>query len=313
MQFNGPMGATDDLDTARDLEAIVGHPQERWAALIGRVGDEDLELFSQVQDEWLAYLWTLDAYRKAEVVPRGMGNPETQPGDRLAAEYRKKGNYYADLLTALLSNRTAQRLAPRTKVKGFSQNHQIDVAWPDRNAKPLIDPLICLETKVTGAPAYGKTKARGAMSDWSNRRKELKFAATDLKLFRRGLTTKIDGWDSWRKDQLPYCFFIWGARMSQRDKVAKMVSEVQALTKTYLDGAGVFAWKENEEGTAYEAVDVTERDLSDRVTTVDAILREIGSHVEKLAPKGKIPAPVVPEEQAVDTAELADDTKSASD
>ena len=37
------------------------------------------------------------------------------------------------------------------------------------------------------------------MSDLSNRRKELKFAATDLKLYRRQQETSIDHWGVWRE------------------------------------------------------------------------------------------------------------------
>lgn len=65
--------------------------------------------------------------------------------------------------------------------------------------KPLVDPLICCEAKLTGAPAYPGNDGRGAMQDWSNRRKELKFQATDLKLYRQADNTKIDNWDLWHR------------------------------------------------------------------------------------------------------------------
>ncbi|MDP9480403.1 MAG: hypothetical protein M3R38_32870 [Actinomycetota bacterium] len=41
------------------------------------------------------------------------------------------------------------------------------------------------------------------MADFSNRRKELKFAATDLKLYRRQRSTRIQHWDTWRQRQPP--------------------------------------------------------------------------------------------------------------
>jgi hypothetical protein len=242
-----------------------------------------------------------------------MGNTEVKAGPRLAAVYRNKGNWYAELITLLLGNQTSQLLAPRTKVRGFSQLHQIDVAWPDRTVRPLIDPRVCLETKVTGAPPYGETSSRGAMSDWSNRRKELKFAATDLKLARRGMETKIDHWDEWRLDQDPLCYFIWGARLNARDKIDKMVREVQALTKTYLDGAGVFAWRETADGSGYETVPIGINDPSDRVSTVDDVLRRIANRIRKLAPSGKPPDPIAPVAAPVDVTELADDVKSPDD
>ena len=169
-----------------------------------------------------------------------MGNPDITPQKRLEGVYRNKGNWYSDLIALLLGNRTSQKIAPRSRVIGFSQLHQIDVAWPDRSSKPIQDPLICLETKVTGAPSYGSTKERKAMADWTNRRKELKFAATDLKLNRRQSETNIDHWDVWRLQEKPKCYFLWGARLTSTDDISKMVKEVQALVNTYLDGAGIF-------------------------------------------------------------------------
>ena len=73
------------------------------------------------------------------------------------------------------------------------------------------------------------------MSDWSNRRKELKFAATDLKLARRKQETAIQHWDVWRQDAPPKCFFLWAARLdhSKRDTVEKMADEAQSVVNTY--------------------------------------------------------------------------------
>ncbi len=307
------MAATDNASDVEALEALVGHPAVKWRTLTDRIQDDVVTRFEDVQESWLDVVWTLDSYRRHEVVPRGMGKHDVKPGPRLAAVYRNKGNWYAELMTLLLGNQTSQKLAPRTKVRGFSQLHQIDVAWPDRNVKPLADPRVCLETKVTGAPAYGDTSARGAMSDWSNRRKELKFAATDLKLARRGMETQIDHWDEWRLDQDPLCYFVWGARLNSRDKIDRMVREVQALTKTYLDGAGVFAWRENADSTGYEPVPIDDRDPSDRVSTVDDVLRRIASRIKKLAPTGKPPEPIAPADTPIDVAQLTDDAKLPND
>lgn len=301
------MAATGEAAAARQLAKSVGHPHEKWEALVARVQDEAVTEFTGVQDDWLDLIWTLDAYRVQGVVPPGMGNPDAQPGPRLAAVYRNKGNWYAEILALLLGNRTTQPIAPRSRVEGFSQLHQIDVAWPDRESKPIRNPLVCLETKVTGAPAYGQTKARGAMSDWSNRRKELKFAATDLKLWRRASSTVIDHWDEWRMNEEPACYFVWGARMTPNDRIEKMVREVQALTKTYLDGAGVFAWREND--GQYEAVSVVTSDQSDRVSTVDDMLHRMASRIAKLAPKGTPPPIEAPDRLPVNPRKLVADRK----
>lgn len=233
-----------------------------------------------------------------------MENQRAQAGRRLAAIYRSKGNWYAALHALLLGNRTSQRLAPRSRVEGFSQLHQIDVAWPDRDTKPIRNPLVCLETKVTGAPAYGDTPARGATSDWSNRRKELKFAATDLKLWRRVSDTVIDHWDEWRLGDEPACYFLWGGRLTERDRIDKMAREVQALTKTYLDGAGIFGWQVDENGTSYRAVSVVTSDQSDRVSSVDDMLRRIASRIARSAPDGTPPPAEDPTSSPVDVSDL---------
>lgn len=209
-------------ERASAVEATVGHPQKRWEALQARVQNESVRKFSHVVDDFLALMWCMDCYRIQQAPPVGMGK-KTKPWDaRLEGVYRGKGNWFATLLSLLLDNRTREKLRSRGRIKGFSQNHQIDLAWPDRE----VAPIICAESKVTGAPAFGGTPARGAMADWSNRRKELKFAATDLKLDRREQSEDIGHWDVWRRGALPKCFILWAARLSPGDKIEAMVKEV---------------------------------------------------------------------------------------
>lgn len=169
------------------LEARLGHPGDLWDALKANVQAHSVKRFAEVQDDWLRLMWCLHGYRISGVSPRQMGRATLSEERRLGGVYREKGNWFATLLSVLLQNQTTQAIRPRTRVNGFSQVHQVDLAWPMREE----DPLICAESKVTGAPAYGSTPARGALNDFTNRRKELKFAATDLKLFRRQQDTHI--------------------------------------------------------------------------------------------------------------------------
>ncbi|MGH3692178.1 MAG: hypothetical protein ACRDT7_18730, partial [Microbacterium sp.] len=182
---------------------------------------------------------------------------------------------------------------------GFSQLHQIDVAWPVRRE----DALICAETKVTGGPAYGKRPARGAMSDWTNRRKELKFAATDLKLFRRQQETAIEHWDVWRQAAPPKTYFLWAARLRPGDSIEKMANEAQALINTYLDGAGLFAWQ-----AADGAYDAAPLPAAARVTDLDDVIYRIATEIRQIAEQaGGTPDPVIPEQQAVEPEQLEPD------
>jgi hypothetical protein len=288
---------------ASALDAAAGHPGSKWDAIKQRVQDEHVRAFSDVEREWLDLMWTLDQYRVAGVPPPGMLTHTKDPAKRLAAIYRGKGNWFATLLSLLLQNQTSQRLAPRVRVQGFSQTHQIDVAWPDRE----VDPLFCLETKVTGAPGTSSDPARGAMADWTNRRKELKFAATDLKLFRRQHLTAINHWDVWRSSVYPKTYFLWAARLRPNDSIAKMVSEAQVLVKTYLEGAGLIAWREVD-----DHYDVVPLPPSDRVSTVDDVLYRIATEIGEIAPPGQEPPPPeVPTRRAVDTGEVEPDAETS--
>ncbi len=308
-----------DENDALQLERTVGHPGQRWDALLAHVTDNGVRQFADVQDEWLALMWCLDAYRRSNLIPRGMGSSKNQ-GERLAAVYRGKGNWFAQLLAALLENHTSQRVAPLTRVQGFSQLHQVDLAWPDRDE----DPLICVETKVTGAPAYSQYPERGAIADFTNRRKELKFAATDLKLFRRDRETVIEHWDDWRESSPPKTYFLWAARLRRghlrvykskpartvnADDIALLAREADALVKTYLDGAGLFAWRVNDSDTAYEPVPLA---ATERVTQLDDVLHKIASQIKRFArDHNGPPAPVLPRVRAVRTDELPSDEQTS--
>jgi hypothetical protein len=304
--------------SAIDLEREVGHPEERWRALIESIPARAVSRFADVEHDWLDLMWCLDAYRIEGVCPRGVGRREVSEARRLDAFYRGKGNWFATLLAALLEEQTGhdERLAPRSQVEGFSQYHQIDIAWPLRT----VSVHICIETKVTGAPGYGSTGPRGAMSDFSNRRKELKFAATDLKLFHRQQETKIEHWGVWRRDAIPLTFFLWAARLREpaprltgqqrwaEDRIEMLVREAAVLVDTYLDGAGIYAWKLNRDRTGYESVPLP---LRARASSLDDVLYRIASEISlrKRQAGGKTPPPEIPAQRAVQAELLAEDVE----
>ena len=283
-------------ESAQDVEQRVGHPRDKWEALKERVQDQAIKRFDSVEQDWLALMWTLDAYRIAQVPPSDL-----RP-DEFDGLYRGKGNWFAELLALLLHNRTYLNIKARARVQGFSQKHQIDIAWPPRGK----DPLVCCETKVMGAPAFGNTKARKAMADFTNRRKELKFAATDLKLYRRNETSRIQHWDVWRQNQTPKNFFLWGARIEPpKERIETLVREARILIDTYLDGAGLFAWRPSRSGDGYIVVPLPP---GERVTALDDVLHRIESEINaRVDENGNPPAPVEPEQPAVDPDQLPED------
>lgn len=295
----------ETLRRIEQVEARVGHPGLLWEELQRTIQDNAISRFRDVQDGWLRLMWALDAYRINGVPPRGMGKQHHTAAKRLEAVYKTKGNWFATLLALILQNQTSQWIRPRTKVQGFSQLHQIDLAFPAR----IEDPLVCVETKVTGAPPYGTTPSRGAMSDFSNRRKELKFAATDLKLYRRQQETQIEHWGVWREKQPPKTYFLWAARLRTTGKspeeIGRLIAEAQALVNTYLDGAGIFAWRVNAAEDGYESIALP---ASAQVTDLDDVLYRIASEIRQLiGPSGEPPKPEKPKVQAVNVDELAPD------
>jgi hypothetical protein len=278
------------FDRAEEVEDRWGHPEKIWAGLIDDVQVKAIRDFSVITDDWLRFIWCLDQYRIADAPPIRMGDPARPFNQRIEGIYRGKGNRFAMLLALLLENRTDERIRSRSKIKGFSQTHQIDLAWP---VGPGV-PVVCAESKLSGGPAYGNYKARGAMDDWTNRRKELKFSATDLKLSRRAQTQQIGHWDVWRRSALPKTFFLWGARLSPRDNPARMVKEVEAIVATYLDGAGIVAWQENSEEDGYELVTLPDVPT---VETIDVAMWRIETEIKETIASGSsnnAPHPVTP-------------------
>ena len=265
-----------------ELEQRVGNPVLLWDELKDRVQTTARKHFGDVQDDWLKLMWALDSFRVAGIVPPGTS------AKTLGALNNQKGNWFASMLALLLQNRTNQVIGSRANVVGFSQNHQVDLAWPHRKH----DPLICVETKVTGGPKYADKPERGPTADWTNRRKELKFAATDLKLYRREQETNIGHWDVWRQTASPKAYFLWGARLRSGDSIQPLLNELQVLTNTYLDGAGLFAWRQNAAADGYEPVALPP---AARVTTLDDVLYRIETEMKGLlGSSGKPPDPRPP-------------------
>jgi hypothetical protein len=283
-----------------------GHPGELLELLQGAIQQQGIEDFSEIGGDWLRLMWSIDAYRAARIPPHGMGDETLEPQARLDAVYRTKGNWFSTVLALLLQNRTSQVIQPRVKVEGFSQLHQVDLAWPSRR----VDPLVCAEAKISGAPPVGSTPARSALGDFSNRRKELKFAATDLKLYRRQQNTSIDHWDVWRRAAPPLTFSLWGARLRvegpRPDDFRKLIEEVRLLTTSYLDGAGIVAWRPNNALTGYEFVPLP-RDARD--LAIDDVLYRIETEIgNQLQATGRPPAPIQPPTRIVPPRLLPDDS-----
>jgi hypothetical protein len=288
------VAATADPKAQARLEERVGHPEVKFEALKAKIQERVVEWFRLIEPDFLDLIWTLDQYRVRQVVPRNMGNARFAPERRLEGIYRGKGNYFSTVMALILGNKTTSQLAARRDIQGFSQTHQIDIAWPARDTVPLVDPYICAEAKLTGAPPIEGNKGRGAMDDWSNRRKELKFQATDLKLYRHmAAGSTIEHWDLWRRNALPSVYSLWAARLSPADNVNKMIREARTLTETYCDGVGIYAFQEGENASGYEPAPLS-RDVSERVTSLDSVLEMIAAQIRQTMKinKNRVPPPL---------------------
>lgn len=276
------------------LDERAGSPAVLWQHLKAKVQHEDVRSFSRIAQEFLSVLWSLDLYKSEGVNPPQMARD-------LSGSYRMKGNWFAELVGLLLENQTQSPLAPRSNVQGFSQMHQIDIAWP--GGRPA--PLVCVETKVMGGPPVRGTRARPATADWTNRRKELKFQATDLKLFRRQQETRIDHWDNWRHVAPPSVYFVWCARLDGRaDDLSRMVRELRALTETYLDGAALIPYRERRDREGYELVPLA---WADRVADVDDLIHRVANQINDKTRSGELDRDSRPPSRKIDLSDLEPD------
>lgn len=295
------------------IEALVGNPSDKQQLLRDRIQNESVRAFRDIESDFLDILWTIDTYRVEQVTPRAPVGTRLKKGSEGGEGiYRGKGNFFSEIITLILSNKTSSPLASRSDVQGFSQLHQIDIAWPARPGKALQDPLICCEVKLTGAPGFGTTPDRKGRADWSNRRKELKFQATDLKLYRQQASTRIQHWDQWRKKAPPLVYTLWAARLSTPDEFGKMIQDAQALTATYLDGVGIYGFQRNVSGTGYVAASVS-RGVSERVTSLDNVLDLIAAEIAEVMEShdNRVPDPVIPSSFAAEAAKFVDSDDDA--
>ncbi|WP_083421345.1 hypothetical protein [Jiangella alkaliphila] len=84
-----------------------------------------------------------------------------------------------------------------------------------------------------------------------------------------------------------------------------MLTEVRALTETYLDGAGILAYRPNSTNDGYEHVQIP---WPDRIVELDDVVHGIASEINGLErPHGRPPEPQIPTRRAVDVTDLDPD------
>jgi len=229
---------------------VASDAMAAWQALKESIQDNGLTSMSQVSAGWCRLMWLLDHEREA-------GRTGTAMSD---AAYRRKGEWFSGLLRLLIEQRNHQLMASRKTVGGYSQPFKPNLVWPADD-----DPRLCLFTRVTGSSAAPGVSERDALADFTNRRKELKFAAVDLKLasspgsgsseeMRSFPNSGLQSFQSWRTQKDPAVYVVWGARLGPAEPVETCLEQLVAMTGTYLDGAALVAWRTNEAMDGYEWV-----------------------------------------------------------
>lgn len=101
--------------------------------------------------------------------------------------------------------------------------------------------------------------------------------------------------------------FLWGARLRtdrNADSVVSLARESQALVDSYLDGAGVLAWRENANASGYEAVPLPNWA---NVSILDDVIYRVASEIRAMAPAGHAPEPYIPAQPSIDVDALVSD------
>jgi hypothetical protein len=83
-----------------------------------------------------------------------------------------------------------------------------------------------------------------------------------------------------------------------------MITEVRALTETYLDGAGIFAYEPKVKGAGYKIVPILQRD---RVADLSDLIHRVAEEIEHRSEQGLPPEPEPSEQLPVDLALLEPD------
>lgn len=168
-----------------------------------------------------------------------------------------KGDFFNDVLQALLERCSDKRLGKRPKVAGLSfPNHMLDVAYPAAGKVTFT-----IETKATGVPRHARNtrqkspEGRPGSADLEKRIKEAAFKNIDLKAeaARRdglggGATSDLT---SFLRSALPRCYLFLSVRVVN-DMDLKRVIRFGNIGNQWFDGCGLYCYGWNPAHTAYE-------------------------------------------------------------
>jgi hypothetical protein len=195
--------------------------------------------FSQVESAFLAAMREFDASDESG----NAGQGDNRNG---------KGDFFNDLVCALLENCSGKTLSSRPSVEGLAfRKHALDGAYPAQGTVEVL-----LETKMLGAPKTSRNpkqrglKGRPGSADLDKRIKEAALKTIDLKAKwamdqgqGQGPTSELTAWLQRSK---PHCVLLLAVRVVSDADLAQVLKGVDAAGQ-YLDSVGVYCFGPEDE------------------------------------------------------------------
>ena len=231
---------------AREIRTKPVTPaREVLAGMLAAIGKSKASTFAAVEDEFLVAMHAFD-----QLVADGTAGQ----GDRRNG----KGDFFNDVLAALLENCSGKSLHTRPGVPGLSfRNNNLDVAYPRKG--PL---LMTIETKATGIPRHPgnpgqpNPEGRAGSADLDKRIKEAAFKNIDIK----GEMARVEGkgggatsdLSAWMKSAPPRCYLCLSVRVRDEGDLRKTI-ELAHVASVWFDLCGLYCYGWNSDRTGYEA------------------------------------------------------------
>lgn len=224
--------------------------------------------FQDIEDVFLDFMQAVNGLRRKGKFPAG--------------QYRQKGNWWRDLMAALVKARCGV-VMPDRRVEGLTDIHSLDMVYPD----PLGEvgaPLIVVEAKMLGSPEHiepdgTRRPERGGAVDLDKRLKEVKYTPIDLRLKYTGLVAS--DWEEWNRTAIPKFYSLWAFRVASRERQTvqrRIMDKMIGLARYYNTRVGFYLYEEDK-GGQYRRFSAA----VPRGHTVDEVIEAICDNVKSLS------------------------------
>ncbi len=208
-----------------------------WNALLDRA-EQPGTRFQNIEEAFLEFMQAVNGLRREGEFPAG--------------QYRQKGNWWRDLMAALVKARCGV-VMPDRRVEGLTDVHSLDMVYP----VPLVEvgtPMIVVEAKMLGSPEHiepdgTRRPERGGAVDLDKRLKEVKYTPIDLRLKYTGPV--VSNWEEWNRTAIPKFYSLWAFRIAIREGYVvqtRIVDRMVRLARYYNTGVGFYLYEEDESG-----------------------------------------------------------------